>query len=60
MSKIMVKVRVIAREDVIEQVTEAISDALEAKKFEVIEMSTPQPMNPPDGDKERQYLVAVQ
>ena len=55
----MVKVRVIAPPDVIESVADALELALEGMQFEVIDESSPQPMNPPDEDKERLYMVAI-
>lgn len=55
----MVKVRIIAPPDVINELANALCDALEKDAYEVIEQSKPQPGIPPDDDKNRLYMTAI-
>jgi hypothetical protein len=54
----LIRIRVIAADELLQEVAQKISDALEAQGFEMLEWSDTYPCNGPDLDKSRLYLMA--
>jgi len=55
----LVKIRLIAGEERVDEMAERVVKSLEGAGYEVIEWTKPYPCRPPEADKLRVYISAV-